>query len=228
MLPYKNAPVTDQQRYVLYGQFGLIASLVVTAVVFRVPLRAPTPTESVVHEVEMVAIEEIAHTEQRAAPPPPLAALPPPVEVADTEVIEEVILPSMDLNVGEAFVPTAPPPPAAAPTAPPPPPEPEPAPEPEVFVVVEQMPELIGGPASIQPVYPDIERMAGVEGRVFLQFVVNEDGSVSDIEVMRGVSPGLDRAAVEALRRARFQPGMQRGRPVKVRFAIPIVFQLRR
>jgi len=95
-----------------------------------------------------------------------------------------------------------------------------------VFEVVEQMPMLIGGLGSIQPVYPEMERRAGVQGRVFLQFIVNEDGSVSDIVVTRSVSPGLDAAAVAALRSARFTPGIQRGRPVKVRFSLPVNFRL--
>ena len=99
-------------------------------------------------------------------------------------------------------------------------------PEPEVFMVVDQMPELIGGLATIQPTYPERERRAGIEDRVFLQFIVNEDGSVSDIEVTRPVSPGLDSAAVAAVRGARFRPGIQDGRPVRVRFSLPVNFRL--
>ncbi|HLA62817.1 MAG TPA: TonB family protein [Rhodothermales bacterium] len=92
--------------------------------------------------------------------------------------------------------------------------------------VVEQMPELIGGLASIRPVYPVSERRAGIEGRVFVQFVVGVDGSVSDITVTRGVTPALDAAAVEAVSHARFTPGMQRERPVQVRFSLPVNFRL--
>src|SRR5690606_40711885 len=99
-------------------------------------------------------------------------------------------------------------------------------PKPEVFVVVEQMPDFIGGIASIRQAYPEMERMAGIEGRVFVEFVVNEDGTVSDAVVIRGVSAGLDAAAVAAVRKARFTPGHQRGRPVKVRMSIPITFRI--
>ncbi|HLA62816.1 MAG TPA: energy transducer TonB [Rhodothermales bacterium] len=98
--------------------------------------------------------------------------------------------------------------------------------EDSVYTVVERMPELIGGLAAIRPVYPEAERRAGVEGRVFVQFIVNEDGSVSDIVVTRGVNPGLDSAAVAAIRPIRFTPGSHRGQPVKVRFSIPINFYL--
>jgi TonB family protein len=98
--------------------------------------------------------------------------------------------------------------------------------QPDVFVAVERMPELIGGLRSIQPIYPDMERRVGIEGRVFVQFVVNEDGAVSDIVVLRGVNAGLDRAAVEAVQRARFRPGIQAGRSVRVRMSLPINFRL--
>jgi len=98
--------------------------------------------------------------------------------------------------------------------------------EDSVYAVVEQMPELIGGLASIRLVYPAAERRAGIEGRVFLQFVVNEDGSVSEVTVTRSAGPGLDSAAVAAVRPIRFTPGIQRGRPVRVRFSLPISFRL--
>lgn len=98
--------------------------------------------------------------------------------------------------------------------------------DPERFYVVEQMPELIGGLTSLRPVYPEAERHAGIEGRVFLRFVVNVDGSVSDIEVIRGLTPALDAAAVEAVRLARFRPGLQRECPIKARFSLPVTFRL--
>jgi protein TonB len=95
-----------------------------------------------------------------------------------------------------------------------------------VFVVVEQMPTLIGGIAAIRPVYPPMEMAAGIEGRVVVEFIVNEDGTVSDITVARSVSPGLDASAIAAVRDLRFTPGLQRGRPVRVRFAVPVNFRM--
>lgn len=91
--------------------------------------------------------------------------------------------------------------------------------------VVEQLPELIGGLASIRPVYPESES-GSVEGRVLVQFVVGADGAVSDITVTRSLAPAFDAAAVEAVRHARFRPGMQRGHPVPVRFSLPVTFRL--
>ena len=90
------------------------------------------------------------------------------------------------------------------------------------------MPELIGGLASIQKLiqYPEIARKAGVEGRVIVQFVVDENGSVQDPQVVRGIGAGCDEEAVRAVRQAKFNPGMQRGKPVKVKMSLPITFRL--
>src|SRR5690606_38550688 len=109
------------------------------------------------------------------------------------------------------------------------PPVVEPPPPPEhVFVAVEQMPELVGGIQGLQGriQYPEMARRAGIEGRVFVQFVVNEQGVPSDIRVVRGIGGGADEAAVAAVRESRFTPGLQRGRPVKVRMSLPVTFRL--
>ncbi len=115
---------------------------------------------------------------------------------------------------------------ADAPDTPPPPTVPDA--EPEVFVVAEKMPTLIGGLASVQSriTYPRAARRAGVEGRVIVQFVVNEKGDVTDPLVVHGIGAGCDEEAVRAVSQAKFTPGMQRGRPVKVRLSLPVVFTL--
>ncbi len=98
----------------------------------------------------------------------------------------------------------------------------------DVYTVVEQMPELIGGLASIQRTirYPEEARRDGIEGRVYVQFTVNEEGGVEDARVIRGIGGGADEEALRAVRQAEFHPGMQRGEPVKVRYSLPIVFRL--
>ncbi len=111
---------------------------------------------------------------------------------------------------------------------PPPPPPPHPRADTSAYVVVESMPELIGGLRSIQEQirYPEEARAAGVEGRVFVSFNVDEQGNVVDPEVTRGVGSGLDAEALRVVRNARFIPGEQAGQPVRVRMAIPITFSL--
>lgn len=98
----------------------------------------------------------------------------------------------------------------------------------EIFVIVEQMPELIGGLESIQREmrYPETARRAGIEGRVYVQFVVDEEGNVAYPRVTRGIGGGADEEALRVVSQAKFRPAMQRGMPVKVHFTLPIFFRL--
>lgn len=100
--------------------------------------------------------------------------------------------------------------------------------EPEVFIVVEKMPEPIGGMKSIydKVVYPEIARKAGIEGRVVVQFVVDKEGNVTNPQIIRGIGGGCDEAALEAVKDVKFTPGTQRGQNVAVQFQLPIVFRL--
>ena len=88
-----------------------------------------------------------------------------------------------------------------------------------------QMPEIIGGPEAIRLEYPDFERRAGIEGRVVVRFVVDEQGDIAESEVLRGVGPGLDAAALAALHRLRFTPARQNGQPARVRMTLTFRFQ---
>jgi len=76
-------------------------------------------------------------------------------------------------------------------------------------------------------VYPFIAQENGIEGTVFLRFIVDKDGSITETQVLRGVDPSLDKAAITAVRQAPdWEPGKQRGKPVKVACTIPISFSL--
>ena len=98
----------------------------------------------------------------------------------------------------------------------------------EFFVVVEQMPVLIGGLGNLQKQvkYPEMARRAGIEGRVTVQFIVSETGSVICPRVIRGIGGGCDESALEVVKKARFIPGSQFGVPVPVQYSLPIVFRL--
>ena len=108
---------------------------------------------------------------------------------------------------------------------PPPPPKEE---EEQFFIVVENMPQLIGGIGNLQRQvqYPEMARRAGIEGRVTIQFIVNEKGEVENPRVIRGIGGGCDEAALRVVSNAKFTPGLQRGRPVKVQYSLPIIFRL--
>ncbi len=105
--------------------------------------------------------------------------------------------------------------------------------ESKVFTFVEQMPEFPGGEAALVKFlqqniqYPQMERDNDIQGRVFMRFVVMEDGRVDSVKVMRPISPGLDKEATRVLKlMPNFIPGKQQGKPVRVYYTLPIVFKL--
>ena len=102
-----------------------------------------------------------------------------------------------------------------------------------IFIVVEEMPEYPGGMSEFMKFiaqnikYPADALQGKVEGRVIARFVVCKDGSISDIEIMRSVSPSLDAEAVRVLKlMPKWKPGRQRGRAVPVKFTVPVTFRL--
>ena len=103
-----------------------------------------------------------------------------------------------------------------------------------IFEVVEQMPEFPnGGMAGLMQYlsknikYPTIAQENGTQGRVTVQFVVNKDGSIVDAKVLRGVDPYLDKEAVRVIMgMPKWKPGMQRGKPVRVKYTVPVMFRL--
>lgn len=112
--------------------------------------------------------------------------------------------------------------------------QPEPKPEVEkVFDVVEQMPSFPGGPSALMEwlsnnvKYPVVAQENGVQGRVVVSFVVERDGSITDVKVVRGVDPSLDKEASRVVRAMpRWIPGKQNGSAVRVKYNVPVAFRL--
>ncbi len=104
--------------------------------------------------------------------------------------------------------------------------------EADVYITVEQQPRMLPNQAEAirammeSVVYPQAARAAGVEGRVIVQFTVDETGAVADPVVVRGVGSGLDEEAVRAIRTLRFAPGEQEGKVVPMQMALPVTFRL--
>lgn len=105
--------------------------------------------------------------------------------------------------------------------------------EQQVFVVVEEMPEFPGGELALRTfigkaiVYPTVAQENGIQGKVFVTFVVNKDGSVSNAKIARGVDPSLDAEALRVVSTLpKWKPGKQRGVPVRVSYTVPISFKL--
>jgi protein TonB len=223
-LNLKKPGVDISASYTISLQTGLILSLLAMITLFRIDLQTDVKEIEFTQRDEVISIEEIVQTEQLTRPPPPPRP-PVPVEVPNDMLVEEIELnldASLDLSEALAIPPAPPAPPAAKKQDVK---EPE---EPEVFIAVEEMPELIGGLESVQKliVYPEIAKKAGIEGRVFVQFVIDEKGNVTNPIILKGIGGGCDEAALEAVKKAKFTPGKQRGRPVRVQYSIPIVFRL--
>ena len=203
-----------QDRYLHHLQIGWITSLSIMIVLVRVNLYSSPPSPPPISFQEEVIFEEVIQTKQIETPPPPPRP-PVPVEVPNDEIIEDEILElDLEFDLGDELL-----------LPPPPPPKDD---EPEFFVVVEQMPQLQGGIGQLQQKvnYPEMARRAGIEGRVTIQFIVNEQGRVENARVVRGIGGGCDEEALRVVSQARFVPGLQRGRPVRVQFSLPIVFRL--
>jgi protein TonB len=213
----RKKPDADLRNYhTVFLEIGLLITLVILIVAVRLDLTSQGPEEVVLDEQEVVEMEEIIQTRQIETPPPP-PKQPVPVEVPNDEIIEDVDIDiGGDLDLGGTL------------DMPPPPPPAEEEEEEDFFVVVEEMPELIGGLAELQSKirYPEMARRAGIEGRVFIQFIVNEQGQVENPRVMRGIGGGADEEALRVVSQAQFKPGMQRGRPVRVQYSLPIFFRL--
>ena len=105
--------------------------------------------------------------------------------------------------------------------------------EQQIFQVVEEMPEFPGGMAECMKwlgkniKYPTISQENGVQGRVTVNFVVNADGSIVDVKVLRGVDPYLDKEALRVVGlMPKWKPGKQRGKEVRVKYTLPVMFRL--
>jgi periplasmic protein TonB len=103
----------------------------------------------------------------------------------------------------------------------------------QVFLIVEEMPEFPGGNEALQKYlgssvkYPSIAQENGIQGKVYIQFVINTKGDVTNAVVLRGVDPSLDKEALRVVQAMpKWKPGQQRNRPVRVSYTVPINFVL--
>lgn len=164
---------------------------------------------------------EVPPTDQPPPPPPQIQA-PVIVEVPDEEEIEEEIKVNLDIEVTqdtkveEIVV------------------KDEPVEETdEIFTIVEESAAPKGGMGAFYTYvkdkmkYPPQARRMGIDGKVFVEFVINKDGSITDVKAVKGIGAGCDEEAVRVVQGApKWTPGKQRGKPVKQRMVLPITFKL--
>ena len=219
----KNPEADLERRSGLFLNIGLCISLILVIAAFEwrsYDRGAAMDLGSIDDDFE--DLMEIPPTEQ-PTPPPPVIQQPEIIEVPDEEEIEEEIEIEIDVEITEetvieeiVF---------------------EEAPEEEevdeIFTIVEDQPTPPGGMSAFYKYvatslrYPAQARRMGIEGKVFVQFVVGKDGTLTDVQAIKGIGAGCDEEAVRVISKAKkWSPGKQRGRPVRVRMILPITFKL--
>lgn len=229
-----------RKKYSKYVSISLLIAILVIGTLIAYPVIAAymAKVKTVVVDKDVTAdMMEIA--KQEAPPPPPP---PPPADeivkqtafkapIVSTDTIEETMVSQEDLN--------------AKPSNTPPPTDEELAPKeekkqvieeeikPTPFTVVEEMPGFPGGEGEMYKFitttikYPEEAKELGIQGKVFVNFVVEPDGSISEVKLIRGIGGGCDEEAIRVVKSMpKWIPGKQRGVPVRVYFNLPIKFTL--
>jgi protein TonB len=209
-------------QYFLYAEIGLILALLILIVAFQADWSPDQEYQVNLKAQEVVEMEEIQQTEQQTEPPSPPRP-PAPVEAPNNAVIEQENIDfDASLDLDDELDVSQKPPPADQPEQ-----ESKEEKEPEIFVAVEQSPDCGGLQSLRQKVqYPKFARQAGIEGRVIVKFVVNEEGDVTNPTIIRGAHKLLNEEALRAVQQLECTPGKQRGTPVKVQMTMPVVFRL--
>lgn len=221
----KSEKASLENNKVIYVLMGFVFVLSLCYVALEWTEREVTKYDVADSEFLFEEEVEIQQTSQETPPPPP----PPQVQevevlnvVEDDKEVESIEVNTEDDKETEVVI--------AAPIET----KEEVEEEEVVFVVVETMPEFPGGQQALfkylseNVKYPVIAQENGIQGRVICQFVVNKDGSIVDVEVVRsGGDPSLDKEAVRVIKSMpNWKPGKQRGKAVRVKYTVPVNFKL--
>ena len=221
----KSLKASLEDKKFTYVLMGLVLVLSICYVAFEWTEKEVTKYE--VTDTDFLIEEEIDIQQTSQETPPP----PPPPAVQEVEVLnvveDDVKTESIEINTEddkEVEVVIAPP--VEAPV--------EEEEEEEIFMVVESMPEFPGGQQALfkyladNVKYPVIAQENGIQGRVICQFVVNKDGSIVDVQAVRSSGePSLDKEAIRVIKSMpKWKPGKQRGKPVRVKYTVPVNFRL--
>ncbi len=222
----KKSPKANlENKKLMFMQIGMVISLLIAWLAFEHKSYDRREIDESLRNREVVIDEEMVEITKQEEPKPQPVEVPKQttqleiveddVEVEDIEINAEVD----QTEVIEEYVPVEV--------------EEEEVSETEVFTIVEEMPAYPGGDAKLYEYlgknikYPQIARESGIQGRVFVNFVVEPDGSVSNVKVMRGIGGGCDEEAVRVIKTMpKWKPGKQRGKAVRVTYTIPVVFKL--
>ena len=223
----KKSPKADlESKKSTFILIGLVVSLFVVWRVFEYKSYDKQSLDEFQRTVEVIEEEMVEITKQEQPKPQPPAPKPQvtQIEIVDNEeeIEDEIEIDaevSQDEVIEEYFAPAEI--------------EEEEIVEAEIFKVVEVMPEFPGGAAKMMEYiqknmkYPMMARESDIQGRVFVNFVVEPDGSISNVAVLRGIGGGCDEEAVRVVNSMpKWNPGKQRGTAVRCAFTVPIIFKL--
>lgn len=221
----KKSPKADlENKKIFFVQIGLVLALGLVFLGFEWKTYEKKTVDTFERQVVDVPEEIVQITQQKieiaATPPPPTTTIINIVE-DDVEIEDEITI-DAEANAQtevQEYVPVKH--------------EEEEVVEAEIFQIVESMPDFPGGDAARMTFlrdnikYPQIARESGIQGTVYVTFVVERDGRVTDIRILRGIGGGCDEEAVRVIKAMpKWQPGKQRGKPVRVQFNMPIKFTL--
>ena len=215
MEPKKNPEISLEKKKGMFFQIGLVATLIIVLVAFE--WKSYDKVEYNLGQLNLDDMEEeiIPITRQEVKPPPPPPPPPEIIEIVEDEVEIEKELEIEETETDEDEII-----------------EIEEDDE-EFFMVVENMPEFPGGDLGLMKFiqknvrYPAIAKEYNITGKVYVSFIVDKQGNVTNVKIVRGVDKNLDAEAKRVVSSLpKYKPGKQRGKPVRVMFTIPINFTL--
>jgi len=227
----KKSPKADlESKRNVFFQLGLIFALALSLLAFEWKSYDSKVNNTMGGGKTMDIPEELIQITQQNTPPPPAAPAPPSLvlNIVDNtaQINDDIVIDAEadeNTQVEEYKAPVA-----AAKVE-----EEEDVEEQQIFMVVENAPAFPGGDESrmkflVENIkYPQMARESGIQGTVYVTFVVERSGAVTDVKILRGIGGGCDEEAIRVVQSMpKWEPGKQRGKPVRVQFNMPIKFTL--
>ncbi len=218
----KNPCADLRKKHQRFLETAVIIALLFMIAAFKlVPALHPEKPESEKQD-PFISIDDSALPTVHEVPPPPPMPAPALEKPGGDDDLPDVIFEETVIDFNNPVPPPKPPPVVENPVD-----EPD---EIVPFWIIEEKPSIIGGLESIMKriKYPEIARIAEIEGKVIVRVLIDKKGNPTEIELLKGIGGGCDEEAVKAIAATRFTPGRQLDKPVKVRMTIPIIFRLER
>ncbi len=224
MIPKKTPAADLNRKWPLFFLAGLTTSLLLAVVAFEWSFQSTdTSNAKRLSATNSDELLEVPPTEQPPPPPPQKVQPAQLIEVPDEEKIAEEVVITFDQETAAEFIPET----AQVEV------HQEEEETDQIFLVVESEAEFKGGRTALVKFvsenlkYPAKARRMAIEGKVFLAAVIEKDGSISNVQVLKGIGAGCDEEAVRVVSMLpNWIPARQRGRPVRSRITVPIVFAL--